>query len=130
MIGKKKEVCSFCGRTEEAVEKLISGPDAYICDKCVTLCVDIISKKSSPTDIKVLKPKEIKKHLDEYVIGQLTSKKTIAVAVYNHYKRILSLQKNPEVEYKKSNVLLIGPTGSGKTLLARTLANILDVPLI
>jgi len=128
MIGKKKEVCSFCGRTEEAVEKLISGPDAYICDKCVTLCVDIISKKSSPTDIKVLKPKEIKEHLDEYVIGQLTSKKTIAVAVYNHYKRILSLQKNPEVEYKKSNVLLIGPTGSGKTLLARTLANIIDVP--
>jgi ATP-dependent Clp protease ATP-binding subunit ClpX len=120
--------CSFCGRTEDLVEKLISGPNAYICDKCVTLCVDIIQKKPVSYDIKLLKPKEIKAHLDEYVIGQENAKKTISVAVYNHYKRIRSLSKQNDVEYSKSNVMLIGPTGSGKTLLARTLAMILDVP--
>lgn len=120
--------CSFCGRTEDTVEKLISGPNAYICDKCVGLCVDIVQKKPSNYEMKLLKPKEIKAHLDEYIIGQESAKKTISVAVYNHYKRIRSLSKQSEVEYSKSNVMLIGPTGSGKTLIARTLALILDVP--
>lgn len=120
--------CSFCGRTEDIVEKLISGPNAYICDKCVGLCVDIIQKKPVVREMKLLKPKEIKVHLDEYIIGQESAKKTIAVAVYNHYKRIRSLAKQSEVEYSKSNVMLLGPTGSGKTLMARTLALILDVP--
>jgi len=121
-------VCSFCGRTEDLVEKLISGPNAFICDKCVTLCLDIIQKRPPTHEMKLLKPKEIKKHLDEYIIGQESAKKTISVAVYNHYKRIRSLSKQSDVEYSKSNVMLIGPTGSGKTLLARTLALILDVP--
>lgn len=120
--------CSFCGRTEDIVEKLISGPNAYICDKCVHLCVDIVQKKPVNYDMKLLKPKEIKTHLDEYIIGQDNAKKTISVAVYNHYKRIRSLSKQSEIEYSKSNVMLIGPTGSGKTLMARTLALILDVP--
>ena len=127
---KKNEMasCSFCGRTEDIVEKLISGPSAYICDKCVGLCLDIIQKKPVAYEMKLLKPKEIKAHLDEYIIGQESAKKTISVAVYNHYKRIRSLAKQSEVEYSKSNVMLIGPTGSGKTLIARTLALILDVP--
>lgn len=120
--------CSFCGRPEEAVEKLISGPESYICDKCVRLCIEIVDKKPMHNELKVLKPKEIKSALDAYVIGQEKAKKTISVAVYNHYKRIRSIQKESEVEYSKSNVLLLGPTGSGKTLIARTLANILDVP--
>ncbi len=129
-MSKKAEppICSFCGRTEDTVEKLISGPSAYICDKCVSLCVDIVQKKPVSYDMKLLKPREIKAHLDEYIIGQESAKKTIAVAVYNHYKRIRSLSKQSDVEYSKSNVMLIGPTGSGKTLLARTLASILDVP--
>lgn len=120
--------CSFCGRTEDIVEKLISGPNAYICDKCVGLCVDIVQKKPVNYEMKLLKPKEIKAHLDEYIIGQESAKKTISVAVYNHYKRIRSLAKQSDVEYSKSNVMLLGPTGSGKTLMARTLALILDVP--
>ena len=121
--------CSFCGRSEETVEKLISGPNVFICDKCVHLCVDIVDKKDAPHhELKLLKPKEIKNKLDEYVIGQEKAKKTISVAVYNHYKRIRSLSKPSETEYSKSNVMLLGPTGSGKTLMARTLANILDVP--
>lgn len=120
--------CSFCGRPEEAVEKLISGPESYICDKCVRLCIEIVDKKPIYHELKMLKPKEIKTSLDAYVIGQERAKKTISVAVYNHYKRIRSLQKESEIEYSKSNVLLLGPTGSGKTLIARTLANILDVP--
>ncbi|QZA59202.1 ATP-dependent Clp protease ATP-binding subunit ClpX [Candidatus Rhabdochlamydia porcellionis] len=120
--------CSFCGRPEEAVEKLISGPESYICDKCVRLCIEIVDKKPVHHELKILKPKEIKASLDAYVIGQEKAKKTISVAVYNHYKRIRSLQKESEIEYSKSNVLLLGPTGSGKTLIARTLANILDVP--
>lgn len=123
-------ICSFCGRGEEGVEKLISGPSAYICDKCVKLCSGIIEKKKTSTDIafKVLKPKEIKEKLDEYIIGQENAKKVISVAVYNHYKRILSLKNKSGIEFSKSNVLLFGPTGSGKTLIARTLATILDVP--
>lgn len=125
---KEKAQCSFCGRSEEAVEKLISGPESYICDKCVRLCMEIVEKKPVHHELKLLKPKEIKEALDEYVIGQEKAKKTISVAVYNHYKRIRSLHKEGEVEYSKSNVLLLGPTGSGKTLMARTLANILDVP--
>jgi ATP-dependent Clp protease ATP-binding subunit ClpX len=120
--------CSFCGRTEDIVEKLISGPNAYICDKCVNLCVDIVQKKPVNYEMKLLKPKEIKAHLDEYIIGQESAKKTISVAVYNHYKRIRSFSKQSDIEYSKSNVMLIGPTGSGKTLIARTLAMILDVP--
>jgi ATP-dependent Clp protease ATP-binding subunit ClpX len=125
---KDKAQCSFCGRSEEAVEKLISGPESYICDKCVRLCMEIVDKKPVHHELKLLKPKEIKEALDAYVIGQEKAKKTISVAVYNHYKRIRSLHKEGEVEYSKSNVMLLGPTGSGKTLMARTLANILDVP--
>ena len=130
MVKKDKEapVCSFCGRSEDAVEKLISGPDTFICDKCVRLCMEIVEKKPVHHELKILKPLEVKKALDEYVIGQERAKKTISVAVYNHYKRLRSLHKEKEVEYVKSNVLLLGPTGSGKTLIARTLASILDVP--
>ncbi|MCH1430546.1 MAG: ATP-dependent Clp protease ATP-binding subunit ClpX [Chlamydiales bacterium] len=120
--------CSFCGRTEDLVDKLISGPSVYICDKCVRLCMGIVDKKPTSHDFKLLKPKEIKSRLDDYIIGQDTAKKIISVAVYNHYKRIRSLNKENEVLYSKSNVLLLGPTGSGKTLMARTLASILDVP--
>lgn len=120
--------CSFCARNEEDVEKLISGPNVYICDKCVHLCMDIITKKPQTHNFKILKPQEIKEKLDEYIIGQNFAKKTISVAVYNHYKRILSASTDKDVEYSKSNVLLFGPTGSGKTLTARTLAKILDVP--
>ncbi len=131
MTNKKEKEgahCSFCGRPEEAVEKLISGPDSYICDKCIRLCMEIVEKKPVHHELKLLKPAEIKAALDEYVIGQERAKKTISVAVYNHYKRIRAIHKEGEVEYSKSNVMLLGPTGSGKTLIARTLANILDVP--
>jgi ATP-dependent Clp protease ATP-binding subunit ClpX len=107
---------------------LISGPESYICDKCVRLCMEIVDKKPVHHELKLLKPLEIKTALDEYVIGQEKAKKTIAVAVYNHYKRIRAIHKENEVEYSKSNVMLLGPTGSGKTLMARTLATILDVP--
>lgn len=121
--------CSFCSRPEDSVEKLISGPSAYICDKCVRLCVDIVAKKPVQHEMKVLKPKEIVESLNEYIIGQELAKKTLAVAVYNHYKRIrANASETKGIDYSKSNVLLLGPTGSGKTLLARTLANIIDVP--
>ncbi len=125
---KQPASCSFCGRSEETVEKLISGPQAFICDKCARLCMDIIEKKPVHHELRLLKPKEIRERLDEYVIGQDRAKRTIAVAVYNHYKRVRSLGKEMDVAYSKSNVLLLGPTGSGKTLIARTLAKILDVP--
>lgn len=133
---KEPIICSFCGRTEDTVEKLISGPSVYICDKCVVLCAGILDKKKTTAatttslQLKILKPKEIKARLDEYIIGQESAKRTISVAVYNHYKRILQLNKNAGagIEFSKSNVLLFGPTGSGKTLIAKTLATILDVP--
>ncbi len=130
---KETACCSFCGRTEEAVEKLISGPNVYICDKCVKLCNGILEKKTETSyEFRVLKPKEIKEKLDEYIIGQENAKVSIAVGVYNHYKRIMSLKagqnEQDDVELGKSNLLLLGPTGSGKTLIAKTLADILDVP--
>lgn len=125
---KQTALCSFCGRAEDTVEKLISGPESYICDKCVRLCMQIVEKKPISHEFKLLKPLEIKQALDQYVIGQEKAKKTIAVAVYNHYKRVRSLHQDSPIEYSKSNVLLLGPTGSGKTLIARTLASILDVP--
>jgi len=131
---KNQHSCSFCGRTEDLVEKMISGEDAFICDKCVALCMKIVNQKpplnpETDLNINILKPREIKARLDEYVIGQDEAKKTIAVAVYNHYKRIIDLaQEEQEIEISKSNVLLLGPTGSGKTLIAKTLARILDVP--
>ncbi len=120
--------CSFCGRKEADVEKLVSGPNVFICDHCIRLCTGILDKKPSLHELRILKPKEIKAHLDEYIIGQEDTKRTISVAVYNHYKRVIALSKNREVGYTKSNVMMLGPTGSGKTLIAKTLAQILDVP--
>ncbi|MBQ8182633.1 MAG: ATP-dependent Clp protease ATP-binding subunit ClpX [Clostridia bacterium] len=132
---EKKVRCSFCGKTSDQVERMISGPGVYICDSCVDLCVDIIdgvptkqNKKVTPKPAKKLpKPIEIKKQLDDYVIGQETAKQVLSVAVYNHYKRIY-VNSPDDVEINKSNVLMLGPTGVGKTLLASTLAKILDVP--
>ncbi len=128
VFNKEAPSCSFCGRSEDLVEKLIAGPNVYICDRCVQLCNGILEKKPQNTaELKILKPKEIKDRLDEYIIGQEAAKRVIAVAVYNHYKRI-NAQKSQGIEFNKSNVMLFGPTGSGKTLIARTLAQILDVP--
>ena len=128
--------CSFCQKTEDQVRKLIAGPDGkvFICDECIGICSEIMEEELNPyddevlnSDINLLKPEEIHAVLDDYVIGQDAAKKALSVAVYNHYKRILA-SKNSDVELQKSNILMLGPTGSGKTLLAQTLARLLNVP--
>src|SRR3972149_4035361 len=123
--------CSFCGKSQDDVRKLIAGPTVYICDECIELCNDIIAEEWAEEKTKGLsqlpKPAEIKAVLDQYVVGQERAKKTLSVAVHNHYKRINARQSFDEVELTKSNILLIGPTGCGKTLLAQTLANILVI---
>ena len=126
--------CSFCGKSQKEVKKLIAGPTVYICDECIDLCNDIIAEEgtkdeSQISEISLPKPAEIKAFLDEYVIGQEQAKKVLSVAVYNHYKRISTKKGNTgDIELQKSNILLLGPTGSGKTLLAQTLAKVLKVP--
>jgi len=134
--GEKLLYCSFCGKSQHEVRKLIAGPSVFICDECIELCNDIIREetqgepgtKGAKSDLPV--PKEIRAILDQYVIGQDLAKKILSVAVYNHYKRLKTLVKNDDVELAKSNILLVGPTGSGKTLLAQTLARLLNVPFV
>ncbi len=129
--------CSFCGKSQDQVRKMIAGPSGvYICDECIDICSDIMEEEyedgfdeeNDIPDIKLLKPVEIKKFLDDYVIGQEAAKKVLAVAVYNHYKRVTARSKQIDVELQKSNIIMIGPTGSGKTYLAQTLAKIINVP--
>ena len=132
--------CSFCGKPNRETRKLVAGPPGiYICDECISICSDIIeddleeeevstASSSSSDEIRLLKPRQIKDFLDEYVIGQEEAKKALSVAVYNHYKRVTNPPKEDDVELQKSNILLLGPTGSGKTYLAQTLAKIINVP--
>ncbi|MBU6468653.1 MAG: ATP-dependent Clp protease ATP-binding subunit ClpX [Betaproteobacteria bacterium] len=133
--GEKILYCSFCGKSQHEVRKLIAGPSVFICDECIELCNDIIREEIQGAEVKNAKselptPQEIADILDQYVIDQKMAKKTLAVAVYNHYKRLRNESKEKEVELAKSNILLIGPTGSGKTLLAQTLARLLNVPFV
>lgn len=134
--GEKLLYCSFCGKSQHEVKKLIAGPSVFICDECIDLCNDIIRDEVSEIDniasakTELPTPQEITDLLDQYVIGQLGAKRILAVAVYNHYKRLKHLGKKDDVELAKSNILLVGPTGSGKTLLAQTLARMLNVPFV
>jgi len=134
--GEKLLYCSFCGKSQHEVRKLIAGPSVFICDECIDLCNDIIREEAQPeANGKAAKgdlpsPREICDILDQYVIGQVPAKKILSVAVYNHYKRLKNSGKADDVELAKSNILLIGPTGSGKTLLAQTLARLLNVPFV
>lgn len=128
---RKQLRCSFCNKTQDQVRKLIAGPNVYICDECIEICSEIIEEEFedvvNDSEINLLKPKEIKEFLDQYVIGQDEAKKVLAVSVYNHYKRVLA-EKDLDVELQKSNIIMVGPTGSGKTFLAQTLAKLLNVP--
>src|SRR4030088_3103538 len=134
--GEKLLYCSFCGKSQHEVRKLIAGPSVFICDECIELCNDIIREETASdkggkgAKSHLPTPREIRNILDSYVIGQTTAKRILSVAVYNHYKRLKHLSKNDEVELAKSNILLIGPTGSGKTLRAQPLARLLNVPFV
>ena len=138
-MAKKDIRCSFCGKSQDQVKKLIAGPEGvFICDECIEVCMEIVEDElyeqeepegeANDFEINLVKPREMKAFLDENVIGQEEAKKVLSVAVYNHYKRILSQKDSGDIELQKSNVIMLGPTGSGKTLLAQTLAKIINVP--